>query len=252
LKSTSRAANSRGFRLAIGSSDIDAHMISRLRDRKDAGQRLAASLKSYAGRDDLLVLGIPRGGVPVAFEIATALSAPLDVFIVRKLGLPGHEELAMGAIGSGGARVINEGVVNYYNVSTGELDRVAGAESREMARREKAYRGGLSPVDARGKIAILVDDGLATGATMLTAVKALRSLHPARIIVACGVATPAACAVILREADECVCAIQPHDLSAVSQWYQRFDQTDDDEVKALLAAAPSPASTRAGDALIRN
>jgi predicted phosphoribosyltransferase len=222
---------------------------ARLRDRKDAGQRLAAALKSYTSRDNVLVLGIPRGGVPVAFEIATALGAPLDVFIVRKLGLPGYEELAMGAIGSGGARVINEGVVNHYNVSTGELDRVAAAESREMARREKVYRGGRPPVDARGKIAILVDDGLATSATMQTAVKALRSLRPARIIVACGVATPGACAVILREADECVCAIRPHDLSAVSQWYERFDQTDDDEVKALLAAAPSPASPRATEPL---
>jgi putative phosphoribosyl transferase len=211
-------------------------MNTRLRDRRDAGQRLGTVLKSYAGRSDVLVLGIPRGGVPLAFEIATALCAPLDVFIVRKLGLPGHEELAMGAIASGGARVINEAIVKYHNVSAEDLERVAGVESREMERRERAYRGGRPPVDARGKAAILVDDGLATGATMLTAVKALRALEPLRIIVACGVATPEACAVILREADECVCAIQPNDLSAVSEWYETFDQTGDDEVKALLAA----------------
>lgn len=208
-----------------------------LRDRADAGRRLAAALGSYAGRKNVIVLGLPRGGVPVAFEIAVSLGAPLDVLVVRKLGLPGNEELAIGAIASGGARVINEGMVRSFEVSPSTIERVAAIEAVEMQRREKAYRGDRAPLDVRGRVVILADDGLATGATMLAAVKALRTRDPARIVVACGVGSPDTCAAVTREADECVCVLEPRDLEAVSRWYEHFGQTEDEEVRSLLAAS---------------
>jgi predicted phosphoribosyltransferase len=224
-------------------------MITRLRDRTEAGQLLAARLKPYANQSDVLVLALPRGGVPVAFEVAKALGAPLDVFIVRKLGVPGHEELAMGAIASGGARVINEGVVRSLGIPDAAIERVATSEEREIERRERAYRGTRTRIDPAGKTIILVDDGLATGATVRAAVEALRSSGPARVVVAAGVGAADTCAALARVADECVCVIEPPDLHAISLWYEDFSQTEDEEVRDLLdeaSRAPRPAARAEG------
>lgn len=211
-------------------------MLTPLKDRADAGVKLGAKLRAYADRD-VIVLGIPRGGVPVAFEVARALAAPLDVFIVRKLGAPGYHELAMGAIASGGARVINEDVVASLGIPHFGIERAIVTEEEEIERREKLYRGKRPPLDVRGRIVILVDDGMATGASMLVAVKALRSLSPARLVVASGVSSPSACSAVAEVADECVCVLEPDDLGAISPWYRDFTQTGDDEVCALLARA---------------
>jgi putative phosphoribosyl transferase len=181
----------------------------RFRDRQDAGRRLAAKLGGYAGRDDVIVLALPRGGVPVGAEVATALGAPLDVFLVRKLGVPGREELAMGAIASGGVRVLNPDVVDQLQIPDKWIDIVAAREGEELARREAAYRDGRPAPDVRGKTVILVDDGLATGASMKAAVAALRGRGPARIVVAVPVGAPETCQELAALADEVVCAVTP-------------------------------------------
>lgn len=212
-------------------------MLTPLRNRADAGRRLAIKLLRYSNRGDVIVLGLPRGGVPVAFEVARALAAPLDVFIVRKLGAPGYHELAMGAIASGGTRVINEDVVASLGIPHFAIERTVVLEEEEIARREKLYRGRRPPLDLRGKIVILVDDGMATGASMLVAVKAIRSLSPSRVVVATGVSSPSASSAVSEVADECVSVLEPDDLGAISPWYQEFDQTEDEEVCALLAKA---------------
>ncbi len=210
-------------------------MLKRFHDRHEAGQVLAKALSGYAGRPDVVVLALPRGGVPVAYEVARALDAPLDVFLVRKLGVPGQEELAMGAIASGGLRVLNPSVLSVLRVPDSVIDAVADRELAELERREQAYRDGRPPLDVRGKVAILVDDGLATGSTMRAAVAALRRLGPARIVVAVPVAAAATCAELRHEVDEVVCALTPEPFYAVGLWYEDFSQTTDDEVRELLA-----------------
>ena len=203
---------------------------------------LASRLTSYAGQPDVLVLGLPRGGVPVAFEVARALQAPLDVLLVRKLGVPGHEELAMGALASGGVRVLNQAVVDGLRIPESVIDRVAAEEQRELERRERLYRGDRLPVEVHGKTVILVDDGLATGSTMRAAVSALRQQDPARIVVAVPTATKRTCEQFAQEADDCVCADIPEWFYAVGQSYEEFPQTSDAEVQDLLrrAAAVQP------------
>jgi putative phosphoribosyl transferase len=203
-------------------------------DRREAGRHLARRLTAYADRDNVVVLALPRGGVPVAYEVATDLHAPLDVFLVRKLGTPGHRELAMGAIASGGIRVLNEDVVRYLNISDAEIDAAAHAEQQELERREAAYRRGRSLPSLERAVVILVDDGLATGSTMRAAVQAVKQRKPARVIVAVPVGAPETCREIASVADEVVCARTPQPFSAVGQWYLNFDQTTDDEVRTLL------------------
>jgi predicted phosphoribosyltransferase len=206
----------------------------RFADRREAGATLAGLLSHYAGRSDVVVLALPRGGVPVAFEVAEALEAPLDIFLVRKLGMPGHPEFAMGAIASGGVRVMSDDVVRLYGVTTEAIEAVAGAEQRELERREREYRQDHAPVEVAGKVAILVDDGLATGSTMKAAVQALRAQQPSRIVVAVPVGAPSTCDEFRRIADDVVCAPTPEPFSAVGLWYQDFSQTTDDEVRTLL------------------
>ena len=216
------------------------------RDRADAGRTLATGLVEYAGRPDLVVLALPRGGVPVGFEVARALRAPLDVFLVRKLGVPGHEELALGAIASGGVRVLNPGVVQALELPDQAIEAVAAAERRELERRERAYRADRPPPDVRGKTVLLVDDGLATGSTMRAAATALRQQGPARIVIGVPVSTPETCDQVREEVDDIVCAITPEVLFGVGAWYQDFSQTTDDEVRELLARAASDPRVRAG------
>jgi len=212
-------------------------MPQRLHDRAEAGRLLADQLAKYVKSTDVLVLALPRGGVPVGFEVARRLRAPLDVFVVRKLGVPGHEELAMGAIASGGVRVINQDVVRQLGIPPWIIERVTAAETRELERREQTYRGGRPPVPVEGRTVILVDDGLATGSTMMAAVEALRPRRPARVIVAAGVGAPQSCAALSHVADECVCALEPPMLDGVGKWYEDFSQTEDSEVRALLERA---------------
>jgi putative phosphoribosyl transferase len=209
-------------------------MATPFRDRSQAGRLLAERLTAFADRTDVLVLALPRGGVPVAFEVAQALEAPLDVFVVRKLGVPGHEELAMGAIASGGAWVLNEDVLQALDIPDHIIDSVAAQELRELKRRERLYRGDRPALDVRGRTVIQVDDGIATGSTMRAAVKALRRLGPAWLVVAAPVAAPSTCAELCNEADECICCIQPDPFYAVGVWYENFAQTTDDEVRDLL------------------
>ena len=206
-------------------------------DRTDAGQQLAKKLLSYANRSDVLVLALPRGGVPIAFEVAKALNAPLDIFSVRKLGVPGQEELAMGAIASGGIRILNEGVVNYLHISNQTIDTVAAKELQELERREQAYRGSRPQVDVHNRTVILIDDGLATGSTMRAAVVALHKLQPSRIIVAVPVSSASTCEEFKDYVDEIVCATTPEPFYAVGLWYKDFSQTTDEEVHSLLAQA---------------
>lgn len=207
------------------------------RDRADAGRVLAQRLKAYANRADVLVLALPRGGVPVAFEVAEALDAPLDIFIVRKLGVPGHEELAMGALATGGVRVVNDDVVSQLGLSDAVIDAVAAQEERELERRERAYRGARAAPDVRGRTVILVDDGLATGATMRAAAAALRKQQPARLIVAVPVAASQTCDDLRTEVDEIVCGATPEPFLGVGRWYRDFSQTTDEEVRLLLEQA---------------
>lgn len=212
------------------------------RDRSEAGQVLAQELQAYANRDDVIVLALPRGGVPVAFEVARALHAPLDVFVVRKLGVPGHEELAMGAIASGGVLVLEPTVVEDLAIPPDVLTDVAAREEQERLRREREYRGDRPEPDVRGRTVILVDDGLATGSTMRAAVAALRKLQPASIVVAVPVAAPATCAELAKEVDGIVCALTPEPFHAVGVWYEEFSQTTDEEVRELLARAEHEAA----------
>lgn len=204
------------------------------RDREEAGQVLAAALRKYADRDDVLVLALPRGGVPVAAEVAGALGAPLDLFLVRKLGTPAHPELAMGAIASGGIRVLNDDVVRWYGIGPADIEAVASQEQRELERRERAYREGREATPLEGRVVIVIDDGLATGSTMKAAVQAVRLHNPARIVVAVPVGARDTCADLSALADEVVCARMPEPFSAVGQWYLDFSQTTDEEVQAHL------------------
>lgn len=216
-------------------------------DRAAAGRHLAAALAEFSGRADVLVLALPRGGVPVAFEVARALDVPLDVFIVRKLGVPGHEEFAMGAIASGGVQLVDDTVVRELGLTDRDIQRVAAAERRELERRARQYRGDRPLPDIASRTVILVDDGLATGSSMRVAVAALRQEHPSRIVVAVPIAPPETCDALRREADEVVCAVTPEPFYAVGVWYDDFRQTTDEEVHDLmerarreLAPAPLP------------
>ena len=215
------------------------------RDRRDAGRLLAEKLAAYANRPDVLVLALPRGGVPVAYEVAHRLGAPLDVFVVRKLGVPGHEELAMGAVATGGVRVLNDQLVEQLGIPDQMIDAVAARERQELARRERLYRGGRPPPDVRGRTVILVDDGLATGATMYAAIEALRKQNPGRIVVAVPTASPDTCGEMKAKADDVICAITPDPFQAVGRWYQDFSQTSDEEVADLLARRSTPGNSEA-------
>ena len=207
------------------------------RDRQDAGVQLAAKLAVYANDPTVLVLGLPRGGVPVAYEVARALHVPLDVFVVRKLGVPGHRELAMGAIASGGVRVLNRDVIESLQITEPIIDAVAAYEQKELERQQRAYRGDVPFPELGGRTVIIVDDGLATGSTMRAAVRALRQSGPARIVVAVPVGAAETCRSLRDEADAVVCATVPQDFHAVSLWYDEFSQTTDQEVRNLLEAA---------------
>lgn len=208
------------------------------KNRQEAGRKLAAHLARYANRDDVTVLGIPRGGVPVAFEVARALNAPMDVFVLRKLGVPGHDELAFGAIGSGGVRVLNASIVHHLGLTELEMAAVTRTEAEELARRERVYRGGRQALDVRGRTVILVDDGIATGSSLLAAVHAVRKLEPAAIVVAAPVAPHAICDRFAQEADEVICAETPEPFYGVGQFYADFSQVQDKEVIHLLSQAP--------------
>ena len=206
------------------------------RDRVEAGESLADSLAPYRDREDVIVLALPRGGVPVAAAIAKRLHLDFDVFVVRKLGVPGHEELAMGAIASGGVRLVNDEVVGPLGIPSNVIDSVATGEQIELERREQLYRGNRAPIGLAGKTVILVDDGLATGSTMRAAVMAVRLQQPARVIVAVPVGAPQTCATLSREADDVVCVRTPDPFVAVGLWYRDFTPTTDDEVRALLGS----------------
>jgi putative phosphoribosyl transferase len=216
----------------------------RFRDRFHAGRRLAAALAPYAGRPNLLVLALPRGGVPVGYEVARALNAPLDLMLVRKLGVPGYEELAMGAIASGGIRVLSDDIVSAFRIPERAIAAVASREQQELERREKMYRDDRPSPDIRGRTVILVDDGLATGSTMRAAAAALRTQHPEKLVVAVPVAPSETCAMLQDEVDDVVCAIVPEPFLAVGNWYSDFSQTSDEEVRELLQAAETSMASR--------
>jgi putative phosphoribosyl transferase len=206
-------------------------------NRAEAGRLLAEKLENYVGRSDVVVLGLPRGGVPVAYEVAQRLGAPLDVFVVRKLGVPGFEELAAGAIASGGVRVLNEDVIRALPNADQLIESVTEKETVELERREQTYRDGRPAPELRNRVVILVDDGLATGATMRAAVAALRQRGVAKIVVAAPVGAPDTCRELEQEADETICAIAPEFFQAVGQYYEDFSQTSDEEVRELLLRA---------------
>jgi predicted phosphoribosyltransferase len=203
-------------------------------DRAEAGELLAEKLSAYRDRDDVVVLALPRGGVPVAREVARRLRVPLDVYVVRKLGVPGHEELAMGAIATGGVRLLNHDVIDALGIPMNVIDAVTSREQQELERREQAYRGGRGPIALTNKTVILVDDGLATGATMRAAVMAARQQQPARVIVAVPVGAVSTCADLAAEADDVVCVRTPDPFVAVGLWYRDFTPTTDHEVRSLL------------------
>jgi putative phosphoribosyl transferase len=207
------------------------------KNRYEAGKKLADALGNYFGRPDVVVLALPRGGVPVGFELAEALHAPLDVFLVRKLGVPGHEELAMGAIASNGVMVLNEGVINAYGISESQLEKVAEREREEIVRRAFLYRGDSPELDLKNKTVILVDDGFATGASMRAAATAVRQLQPSYILLAVPTAPPETCELLETIADEVLCLITPTPFAAVGYWYEDFSQTTDEEVRELLDRA---------------
>ena len=225
-------------------NSVSANAMNLFKDRHDAGRKLAQRLMPYRGKRDVIVLGLPRGGVPVAFEVAQALHVPLDVFIVRKLGVPGHEEYAMGAIASGGIRVMNPEAA-ALSIPQSAIDAVAAREEKELERRERLYRGTRPPLDLSGRTVILVDDGLATGSTMRAAALAIRQQRPARIVVAVPVAAVETCDEFRREVDEIVCGMTPQPFRAVGVWYEDFTQTTDAEVHALLNAASHPTTEAA-------
>jgi putative phosphoribosyl transferase len=208
------------------------------RDRIEAGELLGQRLSDYCDRNDVVVLALPRGGVPIAREVAQVLRVPFDVFVVRKLGVPGHEELAMGAIASGGTRLVNDDVVSALGIPASVIDSVARSEQLELDRREQLYRGQRPPISLTGQTVILVDDGLATGSTMRAAVQAVRQHQPARIIVAVPVGAASTCAELAREADDVVCVRTPEPFIAVGLWYRDFSQTSDNEVRSLLGTQP--------------
>jgi predicted phosphoribosyltransferase len=214
--------------------------LQRFRNRTDAGRQLVEKLAAYANRSDVVVLGLPRGGVPVGFEVARALGAPLDIFLVRKLGVPGYEELAMGAVASGGGCVLNDEIVHGLGISEHEIDDAVARELPELARREQLFRGDRPPPDIEGRTVILVDDGLATGATMRAAVAALRRQRPAGIVVAVPTASPDTCEALKAEADDVICAMTPDPFFAVGHWYDDFTQTTDEEVRDFLYAKGDP------------
>jgi putative phosphoribosyl transferase len=215
--------------------------LTRFSDRRAAGRLLAQRLRDYRIRDNVLVLALPRGGVPVAYEVAQALAAPLDVFVVRKLGLPGQEELAMGAIAPGGVRFLNADVVEYAGVTDQQIDRVAAIEQRELERRQRAYRGEAPPLDLARRTVILVDDGLATGATMRAAVAAARQSGASRVVVAVPVAPAETCQKLAQEADEVICLMTPQPFWSIGQWYDDFSQVSDQEVRDLLQRSAAAA-----------
>jgi len=218
-------------------------MLTQFRDRKEAGKLLAAQLAAYANQQDLIVLALPRGGVPVGFEIALALHAPLDVIVVRKLGVPGQEELAMGAIATSGIRILNKDVVQFLNIPDEVVDHVTAQELKELERRERLYRGERPAYDVGGRTIILVDDGIATGATMHAAVAAIKQRQPTCIIIAVPTAAPSTCDEFAMEVDELVCVIRPEPFIAVGYWYRQFSQTSDEEVHHLLEQANQRTST---------
>jgi predicted phosphoribosyltransferase len=212
----------------------ESKMVTQFRDRRDAGKFLATKLTAFANQNNILILALPRGGVPVAYEIAKALHAPLDVMVVRKLGVPGQEELAMGAIATGGVRILNNDVLQFLNIPDELIDTIATYEQLELERRERLFRGDRSPYSISGRKVILVDDGIATGATMHAAVAALKQLGPDRIIIAVPTAAPTTCDEFANEVDEIVCLIRPEPFIAVGYWYKHFSQTSDEEVRSLL------------------
>jgi putative phosphoribosyl transferase len=214
-------------------------------DRQDAGRLLAEELAGYAKMDDVVVLGIPRGGVPVAFEVAARLSAPLDVFLLRKLGVPGHEELAFGAIASGGVRVLDQETIEALGIAEQDIEQVTTDELKELERREKAYRGERPVLDVKTKTVILVDDGIATGSSMRAGIRALRQLQPKRIVVAVPVAPAGTCSQLSKEVDELVCVATPPLFHAIGQFYEDFTQVSDQEVLALLSRADRAVTAKA-------
>jgi len=217
-------------------------MKAEFENRVEAGRLLAEKLQHYAGRKDVLVLALPRGGVPVACEVARSLRAPFDVFTVRKLGVPGHEELAMGAIATGGVRVVNARVVHDLKIPAATIQKAAQHEQLELERREAAYRGARLPPVIADRIVILIDDGIATGSTMRAAISAVRQQRPSRIVVAVPTAAPSTCEELRHEADEVIAVMTPEPFYGVGQWYQDFAQTTDEEVRAMLAwTTPKPA-----------
>jgi putative phosphoribosyl transferase len=211
-------------------------------DRFEAGRLLAAQLGEYASHRDAVVLALPRGGVPVGFEISNALHLPLDILVVRKLGVPGQPELALGAIASGGLRALNQDVVNAFSLSPQAIENIAAKEEVELERRERKYRGDRPALDLRGRTIILADDGLATGSSMRAAAKTLRLRRPAMIVAALPVGSPETCAVLALDVDRLVCLNQPERFQAVGQWYEKFDQIDDSQVQDLLRRAATPLS----------
>jgi predicted phosphoribosyltransferase len=218
------------------------------RDRRDAGRRLAEHFDAYSGRSDVIVLALPRGGVPVGYEVATRIGAPLDVLVVRKIGVPGHEELAMGAIASGGVVVVDQRVMSMLGLTREAFDAVVESERAELARRERAFRAGLPPLDVSGKTVVLVDDGIATGSSMFAAIDAIRVRDAARIVVAVPVAPPETCDAMGQRADEMICLVTPEHMYSVGGWYEDFAQTTDDEVSDLLEAAARSRGREVSDA----
>jgi putative phosphoribosyl transferase len=217
-------------------------MITRFRDRREAGKVLAQRLEALSGLHDAIVIALPRGGVVVGYEVARGLNVPLDVLIVRKLGVPGHEELGFGAIASGGIQLLNRDLVRALQIDGPLVEHVVATERRELARREVAYRGDRPPMDVRGRVVILVDDGLATGATMLAAVEALHQAGASSVIAAVPVASREACGAVAKQVDRYICLVTPTHFPGVGAWYDNFDQTTDAEVKALLAASAGQTS----------